>query len=106
MSTKSVIGDILAGVIFIGLYLGLTYLGGENPSKMIPTERKVESGYVRPSKLEIKLEDINGNGTNETLLKYDGKSYLLKLDEQGIPKIQTYEVIPAKVIPAKVIPKQ
>ena len=65
----------------------------------IPRTDKVQQGYVVPSKLEIKLEDLDGNEQKETILKYDGKQYLLTLDKQGNPRVQAYEVKPAEVIP-------
>ncbi len=70
-----------------------------HPTKEIPGVNLVQQGYVVPSKLEIELQDLDGNGEKETVLRYDGKQYLLKLDERGKPKIQEYIIKPAEVIP-------
>ncbi|MFH1636879.1 MAG: hypothetical protein ABIB71_00465 [Candidatus Woesearchaeota archaeon] len=66
---------------------------------------KVQQGYVVPNKLEIIVEDLDkrdGEGVPETYLKYDGKSYVLILDEQGNPRIQDYEFRPKEVKPAEI----
>ena len=57
----------------------------------------MQEGYIIPSKLEIKLEDIDNNGQEETLMNYDGNSYLLQLDQNGKPVIREYEVIPSTI---------
>lgn len=69
-----------------------SYLSGGQIFNTIPRDYKIQSGYVQPSKLEIKLKDIDRNGTNETLLIYDGRDYLLKLDEEGKPIVKDYYV--------------
>ena len=69
-----------------------------NTELTIPTTKNVESGFVIPSKLEIKCQDLDGNGTPETILRYEGKNYLLKYDGNQ-PSIVPYEVKPAQVVP-------
>jgi len=64
----------------------------------IPETNKVRQGYVVPNKLEVDVEDVDKNGEKETILRYDGRNYLLKLDEQGRPTIQAYEVKPAEIV--------
>src|SRR3989338_5751784 len=87
---------MVMGALTLGSYWGfMHYVLGFQYWNMIPMDRKIEVGFVIPSKLEIKLQDLNGNGKNETLMAYDGKTYLLKLDEQGNPKIQAYKIAPA-----------
>ncbi len=49
---------------------------------------------LNPSKLEIISQDLNDDGGEETLMNYDGKSYLLGLSEEGRPMIEDYEIIP------------
>lgn len=66
-----------------------------------PNTSKVQSEYVVPSKLEIKVKDIDGNGERETLIEYNGRTYLFKLDEAGKPIVQPYEVKPVEAIPSK-----
>jgi hypothetical protein len=85
----------LAGII-AGTLIGKAIT---SPANYIPKAEQVQQGYVVPSKLGIELQDLDGNGKDEVLMKYDGKSYLLKLDEQGRPEVQAYEVRPAEVVP-------
>ena len=61
-------------------------------SRVIPTTTEVQQGYVNPSKLEIKLKDLDGDGTKETLIKYDGTQYLLKLNNGGDAQIKAYKI--------------
>ena len=65
----------------------------------IPKTDNVQQGYVIPSKLEIGLQDLDRNEEKEVFMQYDGKKYLLTLDEQGRPRVQAYEVRPAEVVP-------
>lgn len=57
-----------------------------------PKTDKVQQGYVVPSKLEIKVKDINNDGKKETLMSYGDKTYLLTLDKQGKPAVQDYVI--------------
>ncbi len=63
-----------------------------------PNTSQVQEGYVIPNKLEIQVKDLDGNGQDETMMKYDGKSYLLKVNEQGSPIIKSYKINPTEVI--------
>ncbi len=64
---------------------------------IIPRAKQVQSGFAVPNKLEILLQDLDNNGEKETLLKYDGKTYLLLYDG-NMPKIVPYEVKPAEIV--------
>ncbi len=97
MEKRFFIDGVAIGLLTLGMFHVFTYLSGYQPFNRIPTDKKIEQGYVRPSQLEIVLNDVDGNGTNETLLKYGGKSYLLKLDEQGRPSVQAYKIQPVQI---------
>ena len=84
----------LLGISIMGTAM-MTYIGSFNS---IPKTDNVQSGFVVPSKLEILLEDNDHNGEDETIMQYDGKKYLLTVDDQGKPKVQTYQVKPAEII--------
>ncbi|MBI4738921.1 hypothetical protein HY772_05165 [Candidatus Woesearchaeota archaeon] len=90
-------------ILYSGILGGLVGFFGSQAlltrSNYIPKTEQVQQGFVIPSKLEVKLQDLNNDGKDEVLMKYDGKSYLLKLDEQGRPQVQAYEVKPAEVVP-------
>ncbi len=75
---------------FIGLGLGVSV--HYNASNLIPSISTVQTGFVVPNKLEIKCQDLDGNGQKETILRYEGENYLLTLDEQGRPRVQAYEL--------------
>ena len=86
-----------AAGLFWGSMIGMN-LYNRYSSRVIPNERneqvQVEEGFVSPSKLEIELRDVDGDGKSETLMKYDGDSYLMRLDEQGEAKVQSYKISP------------
>lgn len=50
---------------------------------------KVQQGYVAPSKIEIKCQDLDGNGELETIMKYNDKQYLLR-EVNGKPFVTEY----------------
>ena len=70
-------------------------------SNYIPRTDKAANGYAIPSRLEIQLRDLDGDGMKETILNYDGKSYLLRLDANGKPVISSYETRPSQVVPSE-----
>ena len=85
-------GGTAAGFIAgFGLALGFGYLqtngllGG-----WIPQVSNVKSGFVVPSKLEIKVRDVDGEGHVETYAIYKGKQYFFKEDESGRPTTEDY----------------
>ncbi len=79
---------LLAG-LYCASYVGADLLGLHG--KHQPNTSHVQSGSVVPSKLEIKLQDTDGDGQKETLMQYDGKTYWLKLDKDSKPTIQEYQ---------------
>lgn len=72
----------------VGTMLGIKI--GRGSDNYIPKTEQVQAGYAVPAKLEIRLEDTDGNGLHETILKYDGRSYRLTVDGEGNPRVQTY----------------
>ncbi|MBW3011937.1 hypothetical protein KY311_02025 [Candidatus Woesearchaeota archaeon] len=52
----------------------------------IPNEKHVEPGFVVPSELKI-VTKKNNDGEKEVIMRYNGKNYLLKLDEYGNPTV-------------------
>ena len=81
----------IMGGILVGAFCG--YWTGNK----IPATDNVQVGYVIPNKLEIKVEDLRNDGQSQTIVKYDGKSYLFTLDERGEPRIQDYEIRPREI---------
>jgi hypothetical protein len=76
---------------------------GFNP-KSFPNTDKVQQGYVVPSKLEMSLKDIDGDGQKEFRIIYDGKPYLFRLDENKKPVAQEYSL--TKPEAAKIVIKE
>jgi hypothetical protein len=70
-----------------------------NRSNYIPQSERVQQGFTIPSKLEIDVLDQDGNGKDETILSYDGHTYLLKLDKEGRPFVQAYDIKPVELVP-------
>ena len=93
--------DILNLGFIVVLFGTMGYLFGANGLNTIPT-LKAKNGYVQPSELEIKLQDLNEDGENETVFEYRGKSYLA-LDDNGKLKVMRYNLTPREIIPPKII---
>ena len=55
----------------------------------IPQVSNVSEGFVKPSQLEIRVRDVDGEGYRETYLIYKGKRYFLK-EKNGKPVIEDY----------------
>ena len=97
--TKTNIGDFITGGIVGGaaVLLASSYLS----PKIIPSTEKVQSGFIAPSKLEVKLTDLDKNGEQETVLKIGNKQYLLR-EVDGQPTLSEYLVKPAEITPAQI----
>jgi hypothetical protein len=72
---------------------GSAVIGGRLLYNTIPPNSQVQQGYIAPSKLEIKCEDLDQNGKPETIMKIGGKPYLLR-EVDGKPVLSSYEIIP------------
>lgn len=88
-----VLGALSGVVMGMGFGIFLT----QSVVNFFPKTEDVEQGYVVPSKLEIKVGDLRNDGAKQTMVVYDGKSYLFKLDEAGKPKVQEYEIKPVEI---------
>ena len=79
----------------IGFCLGFStaVLINHNHNSTFPKQpdSKIQEGFVKTSRLEIKLEDRDNNGKKETILKYEGKPYLLR-EINGKPVIKSYDI--------------
>jgi hypothetical protein len=94
---------IIAGVLALTVAGSVGGLITESINNRIPKET-VQNGYVQPNKLEIKVSDLVGDGNKETVLQYDGKSYLF-IDKDGVPTAQSYEIIPAQMAQIRYLDK-
>ncbi|MCX6750277.1 MAG: hypothetical protein NTZ83_02370 [Candidatus Pacearchaeota archaeon] len=95
--------------VFIGCVAGFSYLAyyvTHTNIISIRTDKKIESGYISPKRLDIKLEDKDKNGKKEVILDYGFSSYLFMEDKFGNPVLKEYEVKPAENIPPKIIIKE
>lgn len=82
LSVVSLIGNSISGVV----------KGYVLPQHSFPATKHVQQGYAVPSELEIKVKDLDRDGRKEVVMEYGGRSYLLKLDKDGHPIAQTYDV--------------
>lgn len=97
-STKDNI-KVLGGAVFVIGAIGfMGYAAGRGHANSlynkIPNADTVQSSYVVPNKLEIKLTDLDQDGEPEVLLKYDGKPYLFRLNDKGEPAAVPYTITP------------
>ncbi len=85
---------ILGGTILAVGYCGYSLI---NRNMMdIPTDRKMDGGYVNVRTLNIKVEDLDKDGKNEVILEHNYKSYLFMLDKNNNPVAREYSVIPSQ----------
>ena len=97
---KYLIGGLYGMVVGLGIISLVDGITGYSPlvkHRILQTEQ-VQQGYIAPSKLEIELKDLDGNGKPETIMKIGDKPYLLR-EVDGKPVLSAYEVIPAEVVP-------
>ena len=81
LSLKLILGAIEITTIGVSYIVGITcgtYIEKKSDPKYIPDITKVQRGYIPPSDISIKCEDLDGNGKLETIMKIDDKLYLLK----------------------------
>jgi len=78
---------LTAGVSAIAaLPMGIIYIAEVSKGGI---DKSITPGYVIPSKLEVPLvKDLDKDGNNEVLLKYNGIEWLLMEDEHGNPVIK------------------
>ena len=98
MSESSSLGFPLASIIALGLTGGLLYkLYTHDMQANVPKD------YAKKSSIEMRLDDVDENGTCETIVQYKGKKYLA-LDHDGDLRLVYYKVNPAiPAIPAKIV---
>ena len=104
---KGLVGKISGSVIggALCLLIGYGFYDRIANTKLITlrTNAKMQSGYVNPKKLDIELTDLDKNGENEVVLRYDFYSFLLMKDEHGNPVLRDYELKPEEKVPAQYI---
>ena len=97
---RSVIIELTAIGIFIGIDAGLNYLSGESYFRHMPRDDiNIEEGFVKPSEIEIMLNDLGRNGKNENNYEHRQKNYFLKYDKDRTSILQPYKVRPTEIIP-------
>ena len=101
------LSDYMCG-LFIGVAIGSSLMNiADSIIDYYDTSRfpqhieEVQKDYVAPSKIEeIVCEDLDHNGEKETIVKIDGKAYLL-MYKDGKPTLLEYTIQPAEIIPQK-----
>jgi hypothetical protein len=87
------LGGIAA--ICVGAAATIALYSGPNT---IPSDASVDPGYAIPAKMKIEVKDLRNDKGKETVLEYDGRSYLLKVDQDGQPYAVPYKV-ETKILP-------
>ncbi|MBI4447820.1 hypothetical protein HY643_02475 [Candidatus Woesearchaeota archaeon] len=87
------VGVLAAGA---GFFAGVTFMFAmaRTNQKIIPPDMTVQTGYVIPGELKIKMDNLDGIGELETILIYKGQQFLFKESEKGIPVCIPYEITP------------
>ena len=102
---RNLVGKILGGIALVGILGGYTYYmvdGIRNINSIhLRTNSIMQSGYVSPKKLDIKLTDIDKNGEKEVVLEYDFRRFLLMEDENGNPVLRKYKIKPEEKVPVQ-----
>ncbi|MBU1321043.1 MAG: hypothetical protein KKF46_01685, partial [Nanoarchaeota archaeon] len=75
---------------FIGVFS--TGIIMHSKGRAVPYNNIVEQDFAVPRKIQIYCRDMNLDGIPETMLKYDGKPYYLKLNDQGELVIAPYQL--------------
>lgn len=83
-----IVGSVISA-IGAGIVTGILLYSIQE--RVIPKTKEVQAGYIAPNKLEIAVDDLDDNGEQETIMKVDGKPYLLKYDINNKPIILNYE---------------
>lgn len=100
MDDKITLGLVcLGGALVTGtaLVTSLIVGVGDYNSRKTPSADVVQQGYIDPSRVEIKVEDSDGNGEPETILMIGEESYALRYDADGKPTLTPYDVEPAEI---------
>lgn len=98
------IGAVLGGFLGVAGVLLATYLNDYSPfvKHIIPQIQEVQQGFIAPNKLEVKCEDLNGDGLPETIIQIGKDNYFLK-EEDGKPVLVGYKIEPEKTIPQRIV---
>ena len=90
-----IISSLLAGILVITTYQTALRLFFDN---RIPRENEVQSGFAVPSQLEINVYDENrgkyvpGKNEKNTIIRYFGNDFLLKVDGFGKLVVEEFEI--------------
>ncbi len=93
--TKEAFGGCAMLIALLGISGAVGYWLGRTPSnRVIPEVEAVQDGFVAPSRLEVSVQDVDGNGEPETILKINSRPYLLMYNKDRQPRLLAYEVTP------------
>jgi len=103
--TTKELGTVLGGIVLLGfgtLYLAIegtgsiiNYYNNKNPLRIMLRDTNIEQGFVKPSQLELKLEDNNLNGSNDVYAIFNSKKYGMFDDDRTLKVRELkYEINP------------
>ena len=87
------------GIVVVSLGTGISMVGLE----IYDQSKKSQAGYVDKDSIEIRVEDVNDDGKNETILEYKGRQFLWKESVDGVPVAIPFTLSP--VIPTRIMPE-
>ena len=76
---------------------GINAIGNHTHKRFYKT-KEVSPGYIAPSRLEITCQDLDRNGSQETIMHIDSTKYLLR-EIDGQPTLTRYSVTQPEIIP-------
>ena len=92
MSNKNqpLFGYVIGSAMTLSAVLLANATSGYSPFvNSIPPDKTVQSGYIAPSQLEVKCDDLDGDGAPETILKIGEEIYSLR-EVEGKPVLSVY----------------
>jgi len=87
---------ILTSVISLSIGAVIPLIILDYCGKIIPIGGNLKPNSVNPSKFEFRILNLENEGKNEAVIKYNGTNYLFKPNEKGIPTACPYEVCTQK----------
>ena len=84
-------GGVATGLLFVGACAAFVHgCGLINSGCQRMMEYDLEQNSVVPSEIELKLQDINGDGELDSVMQIRGREYFMKYDADRRPYFELY----------------
>jgi hypothetical protein len=94
----------LVGCLILAIGVPALLVASYVQNKTVSLDEKLDPGYASAAKVKVETRDLRNDNHHQTVLQYDGKSYLLKVDSDGQLYAVPYRIEPKHETPAKVVP--